>query len=90
MKKSHRVITPNSKVLLLNTPHNPTGKVFSFEELNAIADVVRENPNLIVISDEVYKYTIYDELSTCGNLQDSDPLGHYHFASLPGINIDAQ
>lgn len=66
--------------MLLNTPHNPTGKVFSSVELAAIADVVRSHPDIIVVSDEVYKYTIYDHFEP----GDSDAFGHYHFASLSG------
>jgi len=48
-------ITANTKLLVLNTPHNPTGKVFSRKELESIADVVRRHPQLMVLSDEVYE-----------------------------------
>ena len=53
------VLTSKTKLLILNTPHNPTGKVFSTEELQGIANVVRKFPNLIVISDEVYEYSTF-------------------------------
>lgn len=53
-------ITERTKVLILNTPHNPTGKVFSRTELQAIADIVLEHPQLTVISDEVYEHLIYE------------------------------
>jgi hypothetical protein len=46
----------------------------------AIAEIVQENPNLVVISDEVYKFSIYNPLE----YGDSTALGHYHFARLPG------
>jgi kynurenine aminotransferase len=45
-------ITPKTKILLFNTPHNPTGKVFSQEELVEITKVVIKY-NLLVVSDEV-------------------------------------
>lgn len=77
-----RSITSKTKVLLLNSPHNPTGKVFSLTELEAIAEVVRDHPQVTVISDEVYKYTIYDPQEP-GDGAGSPP-GHYHFARLPG------
>jgi aspartate aminotransferase len=48
------VITPKTKVLLLNSPSNPTGKVYSREELSAIAEVLRANPHVAVISDDIY------------------------------------
>jgi len=52
-------ITPKTKAIVLNTPSNPTGMVYSEEELRAIADVAVEN-NIYVISDEIYEYLIYD------------------------------
>ena len=47
-------ITPKTRVLVLNTPHNPSGKVFSRNELLGIAEVAREH-NLVVLSDEVVR-----------------------------------
>lgn len=51
-------ITPNSKVLLLNSPHNPTGAVLSADEIAAIGEVCIEH-NLWIVSDEVYEQLIY-------------------------------
>lgn len=89
---------------MLNTPHNPTGKVisndllpllvlvsrviaydllpqvFSLKEMQEIATIVKKNPNVIVIADEVYKHAIYDPLEP----GDGTVVGHYHFARLPG------
>lgn len=48
------------KVLILNSPNNPTGAVYSREELQAIADVC-EKYNLVVVSDEIYERLIYDD-----------------------------
>lgn len=67
-------------MLILNSPHNPTGKVFTLAELEAIAEIVRAHPNLIVISDEVYKFSVYNPLEA----GDPSSTGHYHFARLPG------
>ena len=50
---------PRTRALLLNTPHNPTGKVFSRDELEAVAAVCREH-DLIAISDEVYEHLVFD------------------------------
>ena len=52
-------ITDRTRVIVLNTPHNPSGKVFSEAELNAIATVAIEH-GLVVISDEVYDRLVYD------------------------------
>jgi len=53
-------ITSRSKVVLLNSPHNPAGIVFTAAELQELADLVIEH-NLIVISDEAYEHLWYDE-----------------------------
>jgi aspartate/methionine/tyrosine aminotransferase len=47
-------------MLILNTPQAPLGKMFSMEELEEIASVVRDFPNLLVLSDEVYEYIKFD------------------------------
>ena len=65
-------ITPKTKVMLLNTPHNPTGKVFSRTELMQIAEVALDH-DLIVISDEVYEHLTFDGAQ------------HIPIASLPGM-----
>lgn len=67
-----RLITPATRVLVLNTPHNPTGRVFSRSELEAVAELARRH-DLWVISDEVYEHLTYD--------------GHRHLsiAALPGM-----
>ncbi len=65
-------ITPNTKIIVLNNPHNPTGKVYSREELNFIASLVVKY-DLMVITDEVYEFLTYDGAS------------HIPFASLPGM-----
>ncbi len=52
-------VTPRTRVVLLNTPHNPTGKVFSTEELDAVARVCVDN-DLIAVTDEVYEHLVFD------------------------------
>lgn len=52
-------ITDRTKALILNTPSNPTGMVYSESELAAIAEVVKKH-DLFVISDEIYEHLIYD------------------------------
>jgi len=79
-------IGPQTAVVIVNTPHNPSGLALSRDELEAIADVVRENPHVSVISDEVYKYMIFDppDISAEDSVEDL-PTGHVHFAALPGM-----
>lgn len=65
-------ITPKARLLLLNSPHNPTGKVFTREELDLIAQLCQEH-DLIAVTDEVYEHLIYDGKQ------------HIPLATLPGM-----
>lgn len=55
-----KVVTNKTKAILLNSPNNPTGSIYSKEELIDIAEFAREN-DLIIISDEIYEKLIYDD-----------------------------
>ena len=55
----HAAITPKTKAILVNTPANPSGKIFSRAELEAIADLCRER-DLFLFTDEIYEYFVYD------------------------------
>ncbi|MHA6806018.1 pyridoxal phosphate-dependent aminotransferase [Salinifilum ghardaiensis] len=65
-------VGPRTRALVLNSPHNPTGTVFTGEELAVIAEVCRDN-DLIAITDEVYEHLVYDERQ------------HTPLATLPGM-----
>jgi kynurenine--oxoglutarate transaminase/cysteine-S-conjugate beta-lyase/glutamine--phenylpyruvate transaminase len=60
MEELAAAITDRTKVLLLNSPHNPTGKMFSRSELEQIAAVVQRCPQLTILSDEVYEHIVFD------------------------------
>jgi aspartate aminotransferase len=55
-------ITPRTKWLMLNTPGNPTGSVYSAAELEALAGVLRRHPHVWTMSDDIYEHLIYDGL----------------------------
>ena len=59
-KALDKVITKNSKWLILNSPSNPTGSCYSLSELEEIANVVRKHENLYVMTDDIYEYIVYD------------------------------
>src|SRR5512144_1753377 len=63
---------PSTRVLLLNTPHNPTGKVFTLPELEQLAALV-QRWNAVVVVDEVYGHLVYDGAE------------HRSLATLPGM-----
>lgn len=52
-------ITPKTKALILCSPSNPTGSVYSAEELKALAEVLAKHPNIYILSDEIYEYINY-------------------------------
>jgi len=65
-------VSPKTRAIIFNNPHNPTGRLFDVEELQTIADLAKQH-DLVVISDEVWEYVV---------------LGERHFtplASLPGM-----
>jgi len=66
-----RAFTARTRAFLLNTPHNPTGKVFSREEMEFVAGLCRER-DVLCIADEVYEHILYDG-------------AHVPMATLPGM-----
>jgi N-succinyldiaminopimelate aminotransferase len=66
--------SPRTRVVLLNTPHNPTGKVFTSAELNQIAELTREF-DAVAVTDEVYEHLVYTDASG----------PHVPMATLPGM-----
>ncbi|MBJ6367838.1 pyridoxal phosphate-dependent aminotransferase [Snuella sedimenti] len=52
-------ITPNTKMIWFSSPCNPSGSVYSKEELRALADVLQKHPNIYVVSDEIYEHINY-------------------------------
>ncbi len=54
-----RRVAAGARLLILNTPHNPTGKVFASEDLDSIADVARSQ-DLVVVADEIYEHIVFD------------------------------
>ena len=60
-------ITEKTKWIILNSPSNPTGEVYSQDELKSLAEVIKKHPNLYVLSDDIYEYLLYkgsDKFST--------------------------
>ncbi|MBV8618191.1 MAG: pyridoxal phosphate-dependent aminotransferase [Curvibacter sp.] len=53
-------ITPRTRWLLLNSPSNPTGAVYSADELRALAEVLLGHPGVLVLSDDIYEHLVFD------------------------------
>ncbi|MFC3944065.1 pyridoxal phosphate-dependent aminotransferase [Pseudomonas gingeri NCPPB 3146 = LMG 5327] len=54
-------ITARTKWLILNSPNNPSGAVYSLQELQALAQVLRKHPHVLVMADEIYEHFVYTE-----------------------------
>ncbi|GAA1251867.1 pyridoxal phosphate-dependent aminotransferase [Prauserella halophila] len=65
-------VTPRTRAILVNSPHNPTGTVFTSDELTAIAEVCVEH-DLVAVQDEVYEHLTFDDIE------------HTPLATLPGM-----
>jgi aspartate aminotransferase len=57
-----KAITPKTKAIIFSSPCNPTGTVYSKEDLKAIADVIAKHPNMYIISDEIYEHINFDSV----------------------------
>lgn len=68
-----KAFTSRTRAIIVNTPHNPTGKVFSRDELRAIAELCRKH-DVVAITDEVYEHILYDDTM------------HTRLATLPGMH----
>ncbi|GAA0724179.1 pyridoxal phosphate-dependent aminotransferase [Dokdonella soli] len=53
-------VTPKTRMIVVNTPHNPCGSVFSAADLDALAELTRKH-DLLVLSDEVYEHIVFDD-----------------------------
>ena len=67
-----RALTPRTRAIVVNSPGNPSGKVFSREELETVARMATDH-NLLIVTDEIYEYFLYDGRR------------HVSMASLPGM-----
>ncbi len=65
-------ITPKTKMILYSSPNNPSGSVFTRQELQAFADVLKDYPDIIVVSDEIYEHINYGS-------------GHHSMAAIDGM-----
>ncbi len=69
-------ITQNTRVVILNSPSNPTGMAYSAEELQALGEVILRHPGIIVVSDDIYEHTLWSHtpftniLNACPDLYD--------------------
>lgn len=68
-----RKITPRTRMILLNTPHNPTGSILRPEDMQQLRDLVKDT-DILIHSDEVYEHLVFDGLPHCSVLRHPDLL----------------
>ena len=59
-EKLEAAITPKTKLVIFNSPSNPTGSVYSYNELKALADVLAKHPDVYILSDEIYEFITFE------------------------------
>jgi len=59
MDEFEGIVNSKTKLIILNSPHNPTGKIFSQDELEGIARIVLKYPRCLVADDAVYEHLLY-------------------------------
>jgi len=64
-EKLEAAISARTRWLILNSPSNPTGAVYSREELRALADVLLAHPHVLILSDDIYEHLIFDGAAFC-------------------------
>ena len=72
-KEIEAAITPNTKAIMLNTPSNPCGTMYTPDELRAIATMLEKYPDVYILSDEIYERLIYSDIE------------HLSLGSIPGV-----
>ena len=60
IEKFKSLITPKTKLIIINSPGNPTGGVFEKEDILAMAEVLRDRPDIFILSDEIYDRLVFD------------------------------
>ena len=68
-------ITPKTKWLMLNSPSNPSGSVYTKDELKALAEILKQYPNILILSDDIYEQLIYDGFTFSTMAQAAPELG---------------
>ena len=66
-------IGPKTKMLILNSPSNPTGMVYSKEELEAVAEVLKAHPEVLLLSDDIYNLLVFNERGLAPHILEAAP-----------------
>jgi methionine aminotransferase len=62
-----QAITPKTRMLIVNNPHNPSGRIFSLEDIEQLERILAKHPNVVLLSDEVYEFITFEEKHISAN-----------------------
>ena len=63
-------ITPKTRMIVINFPHNPSGAILTEDDIKSLKEILKQNPQLIILSDEVYEHIIFDGRANLSVLKD--------------------
>ncbi len=78
-------ITPNTKWFIFNSPSNPTGAGYTYEELRALTEVLLRHPHVWVMTDDMYEHLVYDDFEFCTPAQ-VEPALHERTLTCNGVS----
>ena len=79
-----QAITPQTRILLLNSPSNPSGLVYTKDELKALSEVLLQHPQVMIISDDIYEYIVWEPIFC--NLLQVEPKLADRFILINGVS----
>ncbi len=80
-----RAITPKTKLFVINSPSNPSGKAYTFDELKAIGEVLLKHPNIIVATDDMYEHILWGQ-NQFANILNACPELYERTVTLNGVS----
>lgn len=66
-ERVEQAITPKTRMLIVNNPHNPSGRIFSLEDIEQLERILAKHPNVLLLSDEVYEFITFEEKHISAN-----------------------
>ena len=66
-ERIEQAITPKTRMLIVNNPHNPSGRIFSLEDIEQLEKIMATHPNLLLLSDEVYEFITFEKRHISAN-----------------------
>ncbi|WP_366184607.1 methionine aminotransferase [Flavobacterium ovatum] len=66
-KAVHQACSSKTRMIIINNPHNPTGRIFTQTDIEELENILEQNPNILLLSDEVYEYITFEQKHISAN-----------------------